>query len=228
MTNNPMRLTPKKIEEILISLIGQDGIPLIKELQGKNNISEFDLATKTKKDIKVIRKQLYILYNNNVVSFTRKKDKIKGWYIYYWTLVPESVRYSYFKMNRDLLIHLQEQLEQEKVELFFVCKTTCIRMNFDHAMDFEFRCPECGELVHQDDKQKKVAELEEKILFVKQELAALQEVRKEKRKKVKEKKKERKVKKKIALKVKKKPTKSPIQQKISKKDTKKLVKSKKK
>src|SRR3989338_4164017 len=150
------------------------------------------------------------------------------WYIYYWTLVPESVRYSYFKMNRDLLIHLQEQLEQEKVELFFVCKTTCIRMNFDHAMDFEFRCPECGELVHQDDKQKKVAELEEKIVFVKQELAALQEVRKEKRKKVKEKKKERKVKKKVALKVKKKPTKSPIQQKISRKDTKKLVKSKKK
>jgi transcription initiation factor TFIIE subunit alpha len=219
-----MRLTPKKIEEILVSLIGEEGISLIKELQGKSNISEFDLATKTKKDIKIIRKQLYILYNNNVVSFTRKKDKIKGWYIYYWTLVPESVKYSYFKMNRDLLTHLQEQLEQEKVELFFVCKTSCIRMNFDHAMDFEFRCPECGELVHQDDKQKKVKELEEKIIFVQQELASLQEERKEKRKKIKEKKKEQKAKKKVALKIKKKSTKSDS----NKKTPKKITKSKKK
>ncbi len=223
-----MRLTPKKIEEILRSIIGKDGMPLIKELQGKNNISEFDLATKTKKDIKVIRKQLYLLYNNNVVSFTRKKDKIKGWYIYYWTLVPESVRYSYFKMNRDLLLRLQEQLEQEKVELFFVCKTNCIRMNFDHAMDFEFRCPECGELVHQDDKQKKIKELDEKIIFVKQELASLQEERKEKRKKIKEKKKERKAKKKVTLKTKKKAAKSSPQKKDSKKNLKKISKHKKK
>ncbi len=218
-----MRLTPKKIEEILVTLIGEDGLPLIRELQGKSNISEFDLATKAKKDIKIIRKQLYILYNNNVVSFTRKKDKIKGWYIYYWTLVPESVKYCYFKMNRDLLLRLQEQLEQEKVELFFVCKNKCIRMNFDHAMDFEFRCPECGELVHQDDKQKKIKELEEKIVFVNQELVSLQEERKEKRKKAKERKKEVKAKKKLARKTKKKAVKGVV-----KKKNKKVLKAKKK
>src|SRR3989338_453753 len=84
-----MRLTPKKIEEIIVGILGESGIPLIKELMGKDNISEFDLATKTKQDIKVVRRMLYVLHNNNLVGFTRKKDKQKGWYIYYWTLIPE-------------------------------------------------------------------------------------------------------------------------------------------
>ena len=61
-----MRLTQKKIEEILLEIIGPEGAPLIQQLYGKENISEFDLATKTKKDIKLIRRMLYTLYNHNI------------------------------------------------------------------------------------------------------------------------------------------------------------------
>ena len=89
-----MRLTPKKIEEIMLSVLGEAGLPLIKELTGRENVSEFELATKTKKDIKIVRKMLYLLYNQNLISFTRKKDKQKGWYIYYWTLLPESIKFN--------------------------------------------------------------------------------------------------------------------------------------
>ena len=116
-----MRLTQKKIEDILILILGEDGLPLVKQLTGRENVSEFELATKTKKDIKVIRRMLYLLYNNNLVSFTRKKDKIKGWYIYYWTLLPESIKYVYVKKKKETLAQLQQQLEGEQKELFFSC-----------------------------------------------------------------------------------------------------------
>lgn len=198
-----MRLTPKKIEQILVAILGEGGLPLINELMLKDNTSEFDLATKTKKDIKVIRKLLYILYNHNLVSFTRKKDKIKGWYIYYWTLVPDSVKFNYFKMKRDLLERLKQQVENEKRELFFACTQRCLRMNFDHAMDFEFRCPECGELVNQDNGEEIIKDLHKQIGELEIELRELQEVKKEKRKVIKEKKKEIKSKKKEKLKEKK-------------------------
>ena len=112
-----MRLTAKKIESILVDIVGEQGLPLIHELLGKDNISEFDLATKLKIDIKIIRKLLYILYNHNLVSFTRKKDKQKGWYIYYWTLIPENVRFNYIKRNKNLLERLKNQVEIEKKEL---------------------------------------------------------------------------------------------------------------
>lgn len=181
-----MRLTQKKIEEILISIIGEDGLPLLYELQRKDNISEFDLASKTKKDIKVIRKMLYFLYNHNLVSFMRKKDKVKGWYIYYWTILPENIRYIYIKLRKNTLARLQEQLETEKKELFFSCKTRCVRLNFDQGMEFEFHCPECGDLLAQDSSQEKLSQLHKAVQEAEQELAELlRERKKEKRKAIK-------------------------------------------
>ncbi len=190
-----MRFTPKKIEEILVAILGPEGLPLVKEMIGRSNVSEFDLATKTKKDIKIIRKMLYILHNYNLVGFTRKKDKQKGWYIYYWTLLPESIRFNYYKMKRDLLERLKIQLENENKELFFVCPNECVRLNFDQSMDFEFHCPECGELINQDNSKERMDKLQEKIAGLEAEFAELKEQKKERRKEVKSKKKEVKVKK---------------------------------
>jgi transcription initiation factor TFIIE subunit alpha len=185
-----MRLTTKKIEEILVGVLGEPGLPLIKELSGKDNVSEFDLAKKTKLDIKIVRKMLYLLYNHNLVSFNRKKDKIKGWYIYYWTLIPESVKFSYLKLKKNLLEKLNEQLYQEQKELFFQCPKECVRLNFDHAMDFEFHCPECGSLLDQDDSKKMIEILEKKIADTKEEINELIEIKKAKRKALKARKKE--------------------------------------
>ncbi|HLC51917.1 MAG TPA: hypothetical protein VJI98_01590 [Candidatus Nanoarchaeia archaeon] len=180
-----MRLTQNKIEEILVNLLGEEGRSLIRYLGGRENVSEFDLANKTKKDIKLIRKMLYILYNHNLVGFTRKKDKQKGWYIYYWTLIPESIKFNYYKMKQELLDRLKSQLDVEKKELFFVCPQNCVRLNFDQAIDFEFHCPECGELITQDDSEGKIKELKKKVIEVEIELSKLKEQGKIKKNEIK-------------------------------------------
>ncbi len=177
-----MRLPPKKTEQILLKLLGPEGAPLITELNAKDNVSEFDLATKTKKDIKVIRRLLYILYNNNLVSFTRKKDKDKGWYIYYWTIVPENVHFNYVRMRKEELIAKTEELASEQQELFFVCPGKCVRLNFDQAMDFEFHCPECGKLLLQDDSAQKIEQIKKDILEITEELEKFKEQKKNQKK----------------------------------------------
>jgi len=224
-----MRLTQTKIEEILVTILGEEGLPLVKELAGKENVSEFDLAKKIKKDIKVVRKQLYTLYNHNLVGFNRKKDKQKGWYIYYWTLLPESIRFSYFKMKRNLLDRLKQQLEKESSEIFFICPNNCVRLNFDQSMDFEFRCPECGELTHQDDGKTRIQELSKLIKTTESELEKLIKQRQTKRKIVKEKQKEVKAKKVAKKKVapkKTSPKKSTVKKTV-KTETKKKTSTKK-
>ncbi len=185
-----MRLTQKKVEEIMLSILGEEGLPLIKELSGKQHVSEFELADKLKKDIKVVRKMLYFLYNHNLVSFIRKKDKIKGWYIYYWTLQPESIKFSYIKRKKELLAKLQQRLEEESKELFFTCPSRCVRLNFDQAMDFEFHCPECGELASQDNNSERIETLRKKVSEIEGELKELLEQRKVHHKTVQSKKKE--------------------------------------
>jgi len=228
-----MRLTQKKIESILVRFLGEEGLPLVRELIGKENISEFDLATKLKKDIKVIRKQIYLLQDQNLVSFTKKKDKQKGWYIYYWTLMPESIKFNYHKIKKQQLAKLKFQLEEESNELFFICPEKCVRLNFDQSMDYEFHCPECGELLNQEEGGNKSEVLKKEISKLELELNELAK-RKAKRKKIKEEKKEVKATKKEKMKVAKKtkikkktPTKkkkSPIKKKVTKK---KVTKSKK-
>lgn len=223
-----MRLTQNKIESILTKILGEEGRPLIKELVGKENVSEFDLAKRTKTDIKLVRKMLYILYNHNLVGFTRKKDKQKGWYIYYWTLLPESIRFSYQKMKKQQLSTLKQLLEEEEEELFFVCPNNCVRLNFDQSMRFEFHCPECGKLIHQDDGEKRIKELKEKIAQLEKELSKLELQKIKRHEKIRDKlmKKEitqKKATKKLAAKNKKK-----IVKKVLKKSTKVKVKPKKK
>jgi transcription initiation factor TFIIE subunit alpha len=176
-----MRLTQKKVEEIMLSILGEEGLPLIKELSGKQNVSEFELADKLKKDIKIVRKMLYLLYNYNLVSFIRKKDKVKGWYIYYWTLLPESIKFNYVKRKKELLAKLQQRLEEESKELFFTCPNRCVRLNFDQAMDFEFHCPECGELLSQENNSERIETLRKKVAEIEAELEELMEKRKERK-----------------------------------------------
>ena len=184
-----MRLTQKKMEEIVHGILGEEGLSLLKELILRDNISEFELAIKLKKDIKLIRKMLYLLYNHNLVSFTRKKDKIKGWYVYYWTLLPENIKFSYFKKKRDLLELLKHRLDEERRELFFTCPNTCVRLTFDQAMDFEFHCPECGELTMQDTTEEKIKVIKEKIIALEAELEGFKEVRRAQKTTVKQRKK---------------------------------------
>lgn len=224
-----MRLTQKKKEQILVGFLGEGGLPLIRKLTESQNISEFYLAKQIKKDIKIVRKMLYILYNHNLVGFTRKKDKEKGWYIYYWTLIPESIRFVYFKMKHELLEKLTKELEEEKEELFFSCPERCVRLNFDQAMDFEFHCPECGALINQDNTQKRVAVLKKKIEQIENELKKIKEPIKAPRKTLEKKiAKKKKVKNKKAAKTKQKPAKQSKTKCKKKKTLKKGITKKKK
>jgi transcription initiation factor TFIIE subunit alpha len=238
-----MRLTQNKIEEITLPILNEEGLPLIKQLYGKENVSEFDLAKKTKLDIKVVRKMLYLLYNNNLVGFNRKKDKEKGWYIYYWTIIPDNVRFIYFKRKREQLVRLKERLESEEKELFFICPKECVRLNFDQGMDFEFHCPECGELLTQDESNVKnisvinsrIKKLEEEIenekrivrrALVKEKKRIAKEQTKAKRKETKKKVVKKKPVKKKAVKKKTSTKKKAVKKKVKtvKKSTKKKVK----
>ena len=181
-----MRLTQKKIEEVVVRILGENGLELVALLKKRENISEFDLAKKLNRDIKEIRKMLYLLYNHNLVCFTRKKDKQKGWYIYYWTLIGDSLKFAYMKRKKELLLQLEEELRKEKRIIFFICPEDCVRLDFDDATDFEFHCPECGKLLDQDNNEKRIEDLTKELEILREEIKAEAEVKKAKKAKRKE------------------------------------------
>ena len=168
-----MKLTTKIIENVVMDVAGDDVLPLVKYLKTKKNVSEFKLAEAIKKEINATRNMLYRLYENNLVSFIRKKDKKKGWYIYYWTFNLKRVKDLIKIIKEKKLIKLNERVEREKSSNFFLCPNLCIRLNFEQATEFEFKCPECGTLMNQEENKEKINELEKEINELEKEVKKL-------------------------------------------------------
>lgn len=158
-----MRVTDKKIEEAVVGTIGPEAVPVAKFLKGKKDVSEFAIEKAMKTDIQLVRNILYQFYENNLVSYKRKKDRVKGWYVSYWTFNNKKVLDVLDKIKRQKLEKFRERLEMENSSSYYICPSTCQRVEFGQAVQLNFRCTECGNLLMEQDNQKTIAFLREKI-----------------------------------------------------------------
>ncbi|MBN2112082.1 hypothetical protein JW707_03200 [Candidatus Woesearchaeota archaeon] len=165
-----MKLSDKVVEAIVSEVAGSDVLPLVRALKNKKNVSEFKLAEDIKQEINTTRNMLYRLHNSNLVTFIRKKDKKKGWYIYYWTFNPKMVKYLSSNLKEKKLEKVKERLKREKSGDFFTCESQCVRLDFEQSTEFQFKCPECGALLNQEDNKEKIKELEKEIKALEKEI----------------------------------------------------------
>jgi len=165
-----MRLSSKIIEEVVMDLAGEDVVKLVNILKDRNNVSEFKLADSMKEEVNKVRNMLYRLHDFNLVSFVRKKDKKKGWYIYYWTFNTKRIKDLILLIKQKKLTKLKERLERERANKFYSCNNKCIRLDFDQSINFEFKCPECGQLINEEDNLLYIKNLEKEIENVEKEL----------------------------------------------------------
>ena len=160
-----MKVTNTKIYDTVKEVIGEDSIKIIEYLKDKKNISDFKIAEKVDRDIHEVRNILYRLYNFNLVSYDRKKDRQKGWYISYWTFNKKRIKELISKINKDKLAKYSVRLKEEEANVgnFYLCPNACVRVGFDKAVDLEYRCPECGNILNHQDNTKTIDFLRTKI-----------------------------------------------------------------
>ena len=226
----------KLLHDLIEELAGENTGRIVEILFGKKDVNEFLIAKKMELTINQVRNILYKLSADNLVSFVRKKDKRKGWYIYYWTLNKNKVKEALVSYKKKQLQDFKLRLAREQKSQFFFCPTGCMRMTMENAMDHDFKCQECGSLLRPLDNQRTIENIKQRILELEEELSQPIVVEKEKRvgkKKVK-KKVAKKVKKKVVKKIKKvkkvakkaKKVKKKVVKKVKKKVVKKKVKKK--
>jgi len=144
-------------------LHGPEAKPIVKYLQGKKNVSEFKIAEKTNTDINLARKVLYNLYHDSLVSYTKKKDKERGWTISFWTFNLSRAKSLMKILRRKHIEELKNALKEEQSAIFYSCSADNIRMKFDAAAENDFKCPECGSVLICEDNTEKIQKIKEEL-----------------------------------------------------------------
>ncbi|MFH1133956.1 MAG: hypothetical protein V1735_05670 [Nanoarchaeota archaeon] len=169
-----MKLSQKIVDKVIAEVVGEDALSLVKALKGKKNVSEFKLTETIGRQINETRNILYRLYHQNLVMFTRKKDKKKGWYIYYWTFNPKRIKFLFIDMRKKRIEYLGERLERETQTHFYACQNKCMRLDFEQATNFSYKCPECGELMNLEDNVERIGAIKEEIKNLKKEVKSVE------------------------------------------------------
>ena len=125
-----------------------------------------EIANKTGIKLNIVRKILYKLYDLGLASYKRSKDPETQWFTYTWKFEKDEVINRIIKDSEDYLKMLNEELEREENNMFFICPQGHVRLVFDDASDYEFLCPACGEELEFQDNADTIEQIKEDIKMV--------------------------------------------------------------
>jgi len=178
----------KLLHDLVEEMAGLDTGRIVDILFGKKDVNEFLIAKKMELTINQVRNILYKLSADGLVSFIRKKDKRKGWYIYYWTLKTEKCLVKLEQALIRKIENLNGILGSRETKRFYICKPCGIEVGEEKALEHGFSCEECAEVYELSDNsgpirdtKAKVTRTEKELELIRGELETIREKEKKKR-----------------------------------------------
>ena len=160
----------KLIKRIAEDIAGETAAHIVDFLYEKKDINEFLIAKKLNLTINQTRNLLYKLSSLGIISSIRKKDKRKGWYIYFWTLdVFRSLDILEIKLSQEIQ-RMELELASKKMKKFYKCPLCGLEVTEESALLTNFTCHECGEIYQLSNNVPYIDELSKKIAKLKKEL----------------------------------------------------------
>ena len=154
----------KLLHDLVEELAGVGRGRIVEILFGKKDVNEFLIAKKMELTINQVRNILYKLSADGLVSFIRKKDKRRGWYIYYWTIKTEKCL---IKLEQSLIgkiENLNDILNNRNTKRFYICKPCLIEVTEEKALEHGFSCEECAEVYELSDNSAPIREAKTRII----------------------------------------------------------------
>ena len=166
------------LKKVVENTAGLDAVRIVDLLYGKKDVNEFLIAKKLALTINQTRNLLYRLSHLGIINSIRKKDKRKGWYIYFWTFnVFRSLEVLKESINEEIN-GLKGQLNSKKQKRFYKCKLCGREVNEESALLTNFICSECGEVYDLADNTqiinegaKQIEKLQKELNLVNSEIA---------------------------------------------------------
>lgn len=152
-------------------LLGEEVLDVLQFLLSKKiEITDDEIANELGVKVNEVRKKLYALADQGLVSYRRSRDKDTGWYVYYWKVNTDQINDILLNRKREILEKLKTRLEYEENNEFYICPEDKNKYTFEEAFENEFKCPRCGsQLEYYDSKKvrevlgKKIKDLQDEI-----------------------------------------------------------------
>lgn len=161
------------LKKIVEHTAGIPAVKIVDLLHEKKDVNEFLIAKKLKLTINQTRNLLYRLSHMGIISSIRKKDKRKGWYIYFWTLnVLKSLEVLQELINGEINV-LKTELSRKQSMRFYKCKICGREVTEEAALLTDFTCSECGEVYSLADNTPIINEVNKNIAKLEKDLASV-------------------------------------------------------
>ncbi len=154
------------IRGLISNLVGEEGMDVIIKMP-EGEVTDEEVTIVTEVPLNVVRRTLYILFENRLATYRRERNKDSGWLTYLWKMDLNGVNELLDNELNKLLKNLKTKLEFEDQNMFYVCVNHCGRFTFDVVTETEYLCPNCGEDVTFEDNdiikhslKKRIQELE--------------------------------------------------------------------
>lgn len=152
-----------RLLDIVSEIVSDEATQVVEFLYSNPGASEFDISENIGFTVSQVRSMLYDLKAKNLIDYDRKKDKEKGWYLYYWRVVSQNFETVYANEKKTKLIQFKERLETEEESIYYICPNFCKRLSFDDVLEHNFTCPVCGSLMNEENKTRKIEMLKRNI-----------------------------------------------------------------
>ena len=161
----------RDIIEFMKMTHGREGGEIIKYVMKHPGATDEEISNKLEMRENIIRKVLYDVYAWNGVELQKKRMSEGRNYEFRWKI-------NYAAFYKHIIAYYNDEIERLKEGLTFLESVdfyTCGKphhpvMTIDEALDYEFKCPLCGEILHNVDMSgekenimKKIESIEEKI-----------------------------------------------------------------
>jgi len=143
-----LRFDSPLIAEFINKNGGDGAVPVIKAIEKQGKTDE-QISKKTKLGVNDIRAILNRLHNLGVIHYDKKKASDSNWYTYTWFLKKDRVHELMSDKLKQELTDLSKKLEFEQNYTYYKCYNGCDKLAFEIAFEYNFKCPECGNLMNQ-------------------------------------------------------------------------------
>lgn len=164
-------LNNKAIKGYIIKLVGEDGMTIVERMIEKvpdKEVTDEKVAEISGINLNLVRKTLYILYENHLALYRRERDKDSGWLTYLWKLDLDNTENMLRNETKKLIKKLERRLEFENNEFYVCTAEPPHRILFDYAVDANFTCPIDGMPMEYDDNSNEKVALQRRIEKLKQ------------------------------------------------------------